>query len=123
MLSSVQNPFPLPADRARVARMDYMDYLKFFAALIFVLCLMGGLVYVLKRFGLGTNTMISPSKKRLKIVEILPIDAGRRVALIQRDDRQHLVLLSSSGETVIETNRKTPLHAAYSKGIDGKTKH
>jgi len=107
--------------------MDYMDYLKFFAALIFVLCLMGGLAYLLKRFGLGTNVMISPSKKRLKIVEILPIDARRRALLIQRDDTQHLVLLGSSGETVIETNIKTPSktvsEGTSGKKSDGKTKH
>ncbi len=103
--------------------MDYMDYLKFFVALIFVLCLMGGLSYVLKRFGFGTNVMISPNKKRLKIVEILPIDARRRALLIQRDDTQHLVLLGSSSETVIETNIKTPVDGLKSKKSDGKTKH
>ena len=88
--------------------MEYLTYLKFVAALIFVLCLMWGLAYVMKRFGLGTNVMIPPSKKRLKIVEILPVDARRRAVLIQRDDTQHLVLLGTSSETVIETNITPP---------------
>lgn len=88
--------------------MDYQDYLKFFAALVLVLCLMGGLAYVMKRFGMGQSGMISPSKKRLKIVEILPLDARRKAMIIQRDDIQHLVVLGPSGETVIETNIKKP---------------
>ncbi|HPF77828.1 MAG TPA: flagellar biosynthetic protein FliO [Alphaproteobacteria bacterium] len=88
--------------------MDYQDYLKFFAALVFVLCLMGGLAFVMKRLGMGQSGMISPSKKRLKIVEILPLDARRKAMIIQRDDIQHLVVLGPSGETVIETNIKKP---------------
>ena len=91
--------------------MDYQDYLKFFAALIFVLSLMGGLAFVLKRLGLGQAGMISPSKKRLKIVEILPLDGRRKAVIIQRDDTQHLVLLGPSGETVVETNIKAPKDA------------
>ncbi len=91
--------------------MDYVDYLKFFFALVFVLALMGGLSIALKRLGWGHNG-ISPigskSKKRLKIVEILPVDAKRKAVLIQRDATQHLVLLSTAGETVIETNIKAP---------------
>jgi len=88
--------------------MDYQDYLKFFAALVFVLCLMGGLAFMMKRLGMGQSGMISPSKKRLKIVEILPLDARRKAMIIQRDDIQHLVVLGPSGETVIETNIKKP---------------
>jgi flagellar protein FliO/FliZ len=94
--------------------MDYQDYLKFFFALVFVLALMGGLTYLLKRVGWGQSG-ISPLgskiKKRLKIVEILPLDARRKAVIIQRDDTQHLVLLGPSGETVIETNIKADKEA------------
>ncbi|HPD82387.1 MAG: flagellar biosynthetic protein FliO [Alphaproteobacteria bacterium] len=91
--------------------MDYADYLKFFFALVFVLALMGGLAYLMKRLGWGQggiSPLGSKNKKRLKIVEILPLDARRKAVIIQRDDIQHLVLLSASGETVIETNIKAP---------------
>lgn len=100
--------------------MNYADYLKFLFALIFVLSLMGGLAYVLKRFGLtqnGISPMGSKSKKRLRIVEILPLDGKRKAVLIQRDLTQHLVLLSSTGETVVETNIKAP------KELTDETKH
>ncbi len=83
--------------------MDAADYIRFFAALLFVLGLMGGLAYVLKRLGLQ-GKVLSTGDKRLKILEILPLDARRRLVLIQRDEAQHLVILGTSGETVVETN-------------------
>ena len=56
----------------------------------------------------GTAIGSSGAKRRLKIVETLPIDARHKAVLIQRDDTQHLVVLSNSGDTVIETNIKKP---------------
>ena len=91
--------------------MEYADLIRMVLALIFVVSLMGGLYLGLRRFGLSgglTAAGLSTAKKRLKIVEILPLDARRRAMIIQRDDVQHLVLLSQSGETVIETNIKCP---------------
>lgn len=85
--------------------MDLNDYLKFLAALIFVLSLMGGLAYALKYFGFGgTARMLPADKRRLKIVEILPLDARHRAILLRRDNKDHLVILGSSGDTVVETD-------------------
>ena len=84
--------------------MDAPDYLKFFAALVFVLALMGGLSFIIKRLGIGNSATLSTGKRRLKIVESLPLDARRRAVILQRDDRQHLVILGPAGETVVETN-------------------
>lgn len=92
--------------------MEYQDYLKFIAALVFVLALMGGLAYILKRLGIGQGGIISPDKRRLKVIEVLSLDARRKAMLIQRDDTQHLVLLSPSGESVVETNIKAPKESA-----------
>jgi flagellar protein FliO/FliZ len=84
--------------------MTAYDYLKFFLALVFVLALMGGLSLVLKRLGLGAASMLPPDKRRLKILEILPLDSRRKAVLLERDDVTHLVILSQTGETVVETN-------------------
>lgn len=91
--------------------MTYYDYLKFLFAFIFVLSLMGGLAYVLKRLGFGqggVNGIISPKKKRLQIIEAMPIDSKHKAILLQRDDTQHLVLLGTNSDTIIETNIKAP---------------
>lgn len=86
--------------------MDGPELFKFAAALIFVLALMGALAFVLKRInaGAGSGTLLSTGKRRLKILETLPLDARRKAVLLQRDDTAHLVILSPSGETVVETN-------------------
>ncbi len=84
------------------------DFIRMLAALVFVLGLMGALALALKKMGLsGVIERHTPgAKKRLRIVEALPIDGRRRIVLLQRDDTQHLVILGASGETVIETGIK-----------------
>lgn len=86
------------------------DIFKAIAALAFVIGLMGGLVFLLKKFGISNIPSVQSGEKRLKIVESLPLDARRRLVLIQRDDQQHLVILSVSGETIVETNIESKPH-------------
>ena len=80
--------------------------LKAFAALVFVLGLMGGLSLILRKLGLSGAAPTQKGEKRLKVIEILPLDARRRLAIIQRDDVQHLIILGHNDETVIETGIK-----------------
>ena len=84
--------------------MEAVDYLKFFAALALVLGMMGGLALILKKVGLGNVGIMPADKRRLKIVEILPLDARRKALILRRDDKEHLVILGANSETVIETN-------------------
>jgi flagellar protein FliO/FliZ len=81
---------------------DTHQLLKFAAALIFVLALMGGLAIILRRLNYLHPASL-PKKRRLKIVEILPLDARRRLVIVRRDSREHLVILGANSETVIET--------------------
>lgn len=79
------------------------DFIRALGALILVIGLMGGLAWFAKRFGLaGAQPINSQSKKRLLVVESLPLDARRRAVLIKRDDVEHLVILGAQSETVIE---------------------
>ena len=84
--------------------MELNDYLKFFFALLFVLSLMGGLAFLLKKFGYGQGGTFQNGKRRLKILETLPLSPKQKAVLIQRDDQEHLVILGHSGDTVVETN-------------------
>ena len=80
-----------------------VDYMKFVFALLFVLGLIGGLAVLGKRLGMGHRGPIGRGQsKRLRIVETMPLDAKRRVILISRDDKEHLLLLGNSEEKVIE---------------------
>ncbi len=79
---------------------DLPQLLRIIAAFAFVMALMGGFLIVLKKMNLAQG---GNAKRRLKIVEVLHLDSKRKLAIIQRDEKQHLVLLGSSSETVIES--------------------
>ena len=87
---------------------DLLYYMRFGAALVFVLCLMGGLAFILKKFDVCKIANVQTGRKRLKIMEVLPLDSRRRAVLIKRDDKEHLVILGLSGETVVETSIESP---------------
>ena len=80
---------------------DISQIIKFFAALVFVLALMGGLALAMRKF--GGQPLTAPHKRRLRIVEVLTLDAKRRAVILKRDAREHLVILGANGETVIES--------------------
>ena len=84
--------------------MEFADYLRFIAALAFVVGLIGILALVARRFGMTPRITRTAGKrgKRLSIVDILPVDGKRRLLLIRRDDAEHLVLLGPNSETVVE---------------------
>jgi len=99
--------------------MDSPDYLRFLAALVFVLALLGGFAWLARRFGLAPRATATKSAvKRLSVSEILPLDARRRLLLIRRDNVEHLVLIGD-GETVIEQGITPP--PAMPASLEGRS--
>ena len=94
--------------------MDNPNYVRFVVALIFVLGLLYGCLWLVQRLGpkLTTMRMRTSKTQRLKIIESLFIDPRRRLLLIERDDQQHLILLNQNQDIVIETNIPLPVSAA-----------
>jgi flagellar protein FliO/FliZ len=79
------------------------DYsLQFFAALIFVLGLISALAYALRRWGGSALLLPRSGARRLAIVETLPLDSTRRLVLLRRDDREHLVMIGRNQDVLIE---------------------
>ena len=83
--------------------MEYSTYLRFLLALLFVLGLIAALAWAARRFGFGGGLPIPGRAHRLSVVEPVTLDAKRRLVLVRRDDREHLLVLGPSGETVIES--------------------
>ena len=81
---------------------------QLFISLAFVVALMGGLAFVIKRLGLSNTAPVHKGEKRIKIVESQALDARRRLVLVQCDDKQHLVMCGINGETVIKTDIEPP---------------
>jgi flagellar protein FliO/FliZ len=74
-------------------------------ALVTVITLMGGIAFVLKKLGLATPQSIkSNNTRRLKIVESLPLDARKRLMIVECDGREHLIISGASTDTIIEKN-------------------
>ncbi len=84
---------------------DLPQIVRLLIALAVVVGLMGGLAFVLKKLGLATPQSIKTSdRRRLKIVESLPLDARRRLMIIQCDGQEHLIIVGANSETVIQSN-------------------
>jgi flagellar protein FliO/FliZ len=78
-------------------------YLRFLIALVFVVAMIGALAWVVRRFGWGSRFVAPAGKKRLSVLEVLPIDGKRRLVLLRRDAAEHLILLGLDGDLLIET--------------------
>lgn len=90
--------------------MDAIDYVNYIAALLFVLGLIIGIAWLIRRTGLapfGGVHRKSGTPRRLAVKEVLALDARHRLVLIERDDQEHLVLIGPQSELVIETGIET----------------
>ncbi len=87
------------------------DYIRFIAALIFVIGLIMLVSHLAKRFGLpgvmsggralGGLAGMAPSR-RLSMIEVMALDSRRRLVLVKRDDTEHLLLLGAGADLVVE---------------------
>ena len=85
--------------------MEFGEYVRFAAALVFVLGLIGIAALLAKRFGIQGPGAVSyaHASRRLHIIEKTHIDAKRILILVRRDNVEHLLLIGASSETVVES--------------------
>ena len=81
--------------------MDLVDIPRFVLSFVVVIGLIGALAWMLRRYGSGRIT--AAGKGRLGVVEVTAVDAKRRLVLVRRDAVLHLILLSPTSETIVET--------------------
>ncbi len=85
--------------------MDNVDPLRILTSFGIVLALIGLMALALRfitqrKMNFGFKTVQSG---RLQVIESRMIDGRRKMVLIKRDNREHLLLLSADKETVIES--------------------
>jgi len=78
-------------------------YLRFLIALVFVIAMIGALAWIVRRFGWANRFVAPAGKKRLSVLEVLPIDGKRRLVLLRRDGVEHLLLLGINSDLVVES--------------------
>ncbi len=88
---------------------DSVSWLRFFLASVTVIGLMGLLAFGLK-YTATRGWIVARAKpnRRLKMVENLPLDARRRLVIVQCDGAQHLLLLGVNQDIVVTTNLAAP---------------
>jgi len=85
--------------------MNISDYFRFLLALVFVLALIISFALLARRAGFGfPRSAVKPAnKRRVSVIEVVPVDGRRRLVLVRRDNVEHLILLGATSECVIET--------------------
>lgn len=92
--------------------MDFDLVIRFILALLFVLALIGLFAWAARRFGLTGRIGPAMGKaRRLRIVEVAPLDPKTRLVLLRRDDVEHLILIGPAGGLVIESGISGPASA------------
>ena len=98
--------------------LNLTDYIKFVFAFVFVLALIALATVAARRFGFGLPSNPRKSaQRRLGILESLNVDGKRRMVLIRRDDKEHLLLLGATTELVIESSI-TPPKNTFSRALN-----
>ena len=83
--------------------MEFTTYLRFIVALIFVIGLIMGFAWLMRRFGFGGGLQGALGRKRrLATIEAAALDNRHRIYLVRRDDVEHLVLVGPNTSQVIE---------------------
>jgi len=85
-----------------MTRMEFIDLLRYFGALLLVLAMVGGAGLLARRFGVPGVTKAA-GVKRLAVVETLMLGPRQRLIILRRDDVEHLVLSGPDGASVIES--------------------
>ncbi len=84
--------------------MELETYLRFLAMLALVLALIAICAWAARRFGLGgVLAATKGGSTRLAIVEVKVIDPRRKLVLLSRDTKEHLVLLGPNQDLLIES--------------------
>lgn len=84
---------------------ESVSWLRFAMASVTVIGLMALLAWMLKYVSMRGWLAAKPNaNRRLKLVETLPLDARRRLVIIQCDDVEYILLLGLNQDTVVASD-------------------
>jgi hypothetical protein len=81
-------------------------YLYVFAALLIVLVLIGGVAWLVRKFGAG-NAGAGANRgrmPRLAVIDAAAVDNRRKLVLVRRDNVEHLIMIGGPTDVVVEPN-------------------
>lgn len=84
--------------------MDVLSLLRTMGALGVVLGLLGGALWVVRRYNIALPGRVAIGRgRRLEVVERVTLDGKRSLALVRRDGCEHLILIGPDGQMVVES--------------------
>lgn len=95
----------VPNDRAlwNALVMGFEAYLRFFLAFAFTLGLIGAVYWLARRYAGQLGIVRANTPGRISVSGQISLDPRRRVILVRRDDREHLLLLGPNNDVLIES--------------------
>ncbi len=88
--------------------MDFFSVLKALAALAFVLGILLGGTWLLRRYGSRIGIKTGAASNDLKVVEWRSLDMRRKLAVVRWGEREHLICLAPTGDTLIASRDAPP---------------
>ena len=105
--------------------MEYGSIINSLLALTLVLGLIALTSALLRKYGANATRVSCKSSKgakRLQVVESLVVDGRRKLVLLRRDDKEHLVMLSLDKETIIESDIEIPKEISEKEKLEVMSK-
>lgn len=90
------------------SKMDFLSILKAVAALAFVLGILLGGTWLLRKYGQRIGIKAGAAASDLRVVEWRSLDMRRKLAVVRWGDREHLICLAPTGDTLIGTREALP---------------
>ncbi len=86
--------------------MEAYSFFKTLFALVFVLTMIGGVGFLIKKFGEKSLGLKLPSNKNLSIEEMMALDHNRRVAVVKYGAKKYVLLLGNHDAVIDVINLK-----------------
>lgn len=83
--------------------MGFEVYLRFFLAFAFTIGLIGAVYWIARRYAGRFGIVRAHTAGRLSLTGQFSLDTRRRLVLVRRDDREHLLLLGPNNDVLIES--------------------
>ena len=97
---------------------DLSSYLGYLLAFLFVLALIGIVAWLFKSLSGGRSSngggRIFGREKRIGVVQAASVDGRRKLILIRRDDKEHLIMVGGPVDMLIENGIEPP--GAFTEG-------
>ncbi|MBM3526926.1 MAG: flagellar biosynthesis protein FliO [Alphaproteobacteria bacterium] len=85
--------------------MELPTPVNFVIAFVVVLALIGGLAWLVRRFGATRLDAATRSRQpRLAVIDAAAVDGRRKLVIIRRDNVEHLLMIGGPTDVVVETN-------------------